>query len=315
MSAWRPGADLAVIRARAELLAASRRFFADRGILEVETPLLCSHGVSDPSIDSFALPLEGGERYLQSSPEFAMKRLLAAGSGPIYQVTRAFRRGEAGPRHNPEFSLLEWYRPGFDHHQLMAEVAELVACCIGERPWRKCSYRELFEDLLAIDPMTATDAVVEARARAHVDVGAMSGGRDLWLDLLMSHVIEPRLSGPDLVFVYDYPVTQAALAVLGTSDGQRVAHRFELYIDGVELANGYFELTDVDEQRRRFESDNAGRSTRGQPQMPVDHRLLAALASGLPACSGVALGLDRLLMLATGERDIRRVLAFGWERS
>ncbi len=141
------------------------------------------------------------------------------------------------------------------------------------------------------------------------------GARDLWLDLLMSHVIEPRLGGHDMVFVYDYPVTQAALAALGTSDGQAVAHRFELYIDGVELANGYLELTDVDEQRRRFEADNADRSIRGLPRMTADDRLLAALASGLPACSGVALGLDRLLMVATGERDIRRVLAFDWERS
>lgn len=315
MPVWRPGADLAVIRARAELLTAIRRFFADRDILEVETPLLCSYGVSDPSIDSFALSLEDSKRYLQSSPEYAMKRLLASGTGPIYQVARAFRQGEAGPRHNPEFSMLEWYRPGFDHHRLMTEVAELVVFCTGERPLRKYSYRELFEDLLAIDPMTATDAEVEALARARVEVGAMSGSRDLWLDLLISHVIEPQLTGHDMVFVYDYPPTQAALAVLGTSNGQEVAHRFELYVDGVELANGYFELTDVDEQRHRFEADNARRAALQRPQMAADDRLLAAVASGLPACSGVALGLDRLLMLATGERDIRRVLAFDWERS
>jgi lysyl-tRNA synthetase class 2 len=320
MHRWRPGADIAVLRARGELLASIRGFFADRGILEVETPLLCSHGVSDPSIASLRVPDENtgtGDqgRYLQSSPEYAMKRLLAAGSGPIYQLTRAFRGGEAGMRHNPEFSLLEWYRPGFEHHQLMEEVADLVMHCIGQRPWRKCTYRTLFMDLLGLDPFTASLEQVEAFARARVDVGDMTGNLDLWLDLVMSHLIEPQLIGAEMVFVYDYPVSQAALARTGTSGAHRVAHRFELYVDGLELANGYFELADPEEQRRRFSDDNQLRAQTGLPAVTADERLLAALASGLPDCSGVALGVDRLLMLAVGARDIRSVVTFDWSRS
>ncbi len=320
MHGWRPGADLAVIRARGELLAAIRRFFADRDVLEVETPLLCSHGVSDPAIASLLVadPSPSSRdkaRYLQSSPEYAMKRLLAAGSGPIYQLTRAFRGGEAGVRHNPEFSLLEWYRPGFEHHQLMAEVADLVMHCVGERPWRKCAYRTLFIDLLGLDPFTAALDEVEAFARTRIDVGDMTGNLDLWLDLLMSHLIEPQLAGPEMVFVYDYPVSQAALARTGKSGDQRVGHRFELYVEGLELANGYFELADTEEQRRRFSDDNQRRAQTGLPNVPPDEQLLAALASGFPDCSGVALGVDRLLMLASGARDIRSVLAFDWSRS
>ena len=309
-------ADRGQLQARAGLLALIRSFFVARDILEVDTPLLCRSGVTDSSIEP--LTVERGAsidrpRFLQSSPEYAMKRLLAAGSGAIYQLARAFRDGEAGIRHNPEFTLLEWYRPGYDHHQLMAEVAELVSACLGERPLRKFSYRQLFEQQLAIDPFTASVSDLMGLARQHIDTGIVSGDRDLWLDLLMSHVLEPQLAGLGMCFIYDYPASQAALAQVAEVDGLPVGQRFELYVDGMELANGYFELTDAAEQRRRFEQDNLRRREYGLPERPLDEHLLAALEQGLPSCSGVALGVDRLLMLVMGEPDIRNVLTFDWE--
>ncbi|MCB1690955.1 MAG: EF-P lysine aminoacylase GenX [Halioglobus sp.] len=314
---WQPAADLGVIRQRAELLSSLRRFFSDRDILEVETPLLCSSGITDPSIEPLLVSSGGAlsqPRFLQTSPEYAMKRMLAAHGQPIFQVARAFRDGEAGSRHNPEFSLLEWYRPGFGHHELMQEVAELVQACVGPRPVEKYSYRQLFLEHLDVDPHTATSAELEALARRHLDPGNLAGERDLWLDLLMSHLLEPRLGDGTFCFVYDYPVSQAALAQVVNADGVSVGQRFELYVDGVELANGYCELTDAAEQRQRFERDNALRLERGQQERPVDEYLLAALAHGLPSCSGVALGVDRLLMLMTGTSRIQDVLAFDWTR-
>jgi lysyl-tRNA synthetase class 2 len=315
---WRPSADLGQLRARAALLARIRQFFAERNVLEVETPLLAGSGVTDPAIEP--LLVERGTslsapRFLQTSPEYAMKRLLARDGEPIFQLARAFRDGEAGARHNPEFTLLEWYRPGFDHHRLMAEVAELVRHCLGERAVHKRSYRSLFSEFLALDPFTASAAELAAAARRHIDTGTLAGDRDLWLDLLMSHLIEPQLAALGMVLVYDYPASQAALSRVVEVDGFRVGQRFELYVDGLELANGYFELGDGDEQRLRFEADNARRREHGLPERPLDEHLLAALAHGLPDCSGVALGVDRLLMLATGVSDIRRVLAFDWARA
>lgn len=312
---WRPAADLAALRQRAELLTSLRRFFSERNVLEVETPLLCSSGITDPSIEPFTVSVgDTPPRYLQTSPEYAMKRLLAAYGEPVFQIARAFRAGEAGTRHNPEFSLLEWYRPGFDHHQLMDEVADLLCECLGARPIEKHSYRQLFRERLALDPFTAPVTELEDVARQHLDPGGMSGDRDLWLDLLMSHVLEPQLGIGTLCFIYDYPVSQAALARVVRAGDASVGQRFELYVDGLELANGYCELTDAVEQRQRFERDNALRLARGQDERPVDEYLLAALEHGLPSCSGVALGIDRLLMLATGAADIKDVLAFDWRR-
>jgi lysyl-tRNA synthetase class 2 len=315
---WQPTATIECIRARAALLAKLRQFFAVRGILEVETPLLCSSGITEPAIEP--LIVERGvsltqPHYLQTSPEYAMKRLLAAQGESIYQISKAFRDGEAGARHNPEFTLLEWYRPGFDHHRLMAEVADLVRLCLGERPQQKRSYRQLFLDILQIDPFTASADELQDTARLHLDTGTLSGGRDMWLDLLMSHLIEPRLADLGMCFVYDYPASQAALSQIADVEGVPVGQRFELYVDGLELANGYCELTDPAEQRLRFERDNVRRREYGRPERPLDERLLAAMEHGLPDCSGVALGVDRLLMLVTGASDIRDVLAFDWERS
>lgn len=319
MTDWRPGASRPALQARAGLLATVRAFFAERGVLEVETPLLCSRGITDPAIEPLlvggGLSVGAGPRYLQTSPEYAMKRLLAAGSGPIYQICKAFRDGESGSRHNPEFTLLEWYRPGMDQHQLMAEVAALACACLGERPWQALSYRELFRRSIGVDPFADSLATLQQAARECADPGDLSGDRDLWLDLLLTHAVEPWLARQGLVFVYDYPPSQAALARLGERDGHAVAERFELYVDGIELANGYHELADATEQRARFENDNRRREALGLPQRPLDEALLAALAVGLPDCSGVALGLDRMLLLATGETDIRRLLAFSWERS
>lgn len=315
---WQPTADIESIRERAELLARLRQFFADRTILEVETPLLCRSGITDPSIEPLIVPRGDSPeqpRFLQTSPEYAMKRLLAAFGEPIYQISKAFRDGEAGSRHNPEFSLLEWYRPGFDHHRLMDEVADLVCCCLGERPQRKYSYRTLFQERLQVDPFTATGVELETVARDHLDPGALSGARDLWLDLLMSHVLEPQLGDEEISCIYDYPTSQAALSRVVYADGVWVGQRFEVYVEGMELANGYCELTDAQEQRQRFERDNALRLERGQCERPFDERMLAALTHGVPDCSGVALGIDRLLMLVTGATDIKDVLAFDWERS
>ena len=244
-----------------------------------------------------------------------MKRLLAAYREPIFQIAKAFRAGEAGVRHNPEFSLLEWYRPGFDHHQLIAEVVELLQCCLGEYPLHTFSYRQLFREHLQLDPFTALSDELEQVARAHVDAGTLSGDRDLWLDLLMSHILEPQLGGDAIYVIYDYPASQAALARVVTCDDVQVAQRFEVYVNGMELANGYCELTDAQEQRHRFVRDNALRVARGQTERPLDERLLAALAHGLPACSGVALGVDRLLMLASGAASISAVMSFDWARS
>jgi len=315
---WQPAAGIALLRARAALLGELRRFFAERNILEVETPLLCSSGVTDPAIEpmrvdaAVSLPRA---RFLQTSPEYAMKRLLAAHGEPMFQIAKAFRDGEAGARHNPEFTLLEWYRPGFDHHQLMNEVADLVRHCLGERALCRFSYRQLFLELLALDPFTASIAELESVARSQLDPGSLCGDRDVWLDLLLSHLIEPQLVGLGMCFVYDYPASQAALSRLAPAGDVMVGQRFELYVDGMELANGYFELADPQEQRRRFAWDNERRRASGQSEQPLDEMLLAALQHGLPGCSGVALGVDRLLMLLTGNSDIREVLAFDWERA
>lgn len=313
---WRPAANLTTLRQRAELLARLRQFFAERQVLEVETPLLCRSGITDPAIEPFIVGdgLAQQTRFLQTSPEYAMKRLLAATGEPIFQISKAFRRGEAGSRHNPEFSLLEWYRPGYDHHALMMEVADLVRYSLGERPMQKYSYRQLFLERLQLDPFTTSGAELEAVARRYLDPGSLSGDRDLWLDLLMSHLLEPQLGDGAICFIYDYPASQAALARIVQVDDVWVGQRFELYVDGLELANGYCELTDAAEQRQRFEGDNDRRLARGQHVRPVDERLLAALAHGLPQCSGVALGVDRLLMLRCAAADIRDVLSFDWDR-
>jgi len=318
MSDWRPSASLDTLRLRARLLAQTRAFFHARDVWEVETPLLSQAATPDPHIHSVAVSTPAGvkARYLHSSPEFPMKRLLAAGSGSIYQICKVFREGEAGRRHNPEFTLLEWYRTGFDYHALMDEVDMLVRELVGGRllliDTQFFSYQEALQRFAGLDPLnTDVDALQDCARRHKVDVPALGDDRDAWLDLLMSHVVEPALPHDCPVFIYDYPASQAALA---RTRGE-LAERFELYLNGMELANGFHELTDADEQRRRFEAENQRRTQAGLPIMPLDEHLLAALDQGLPDCAGVALGLDRLLMLIAGQPQIAAVLAFDSERA
>ena len=321
---WRPTTSPEVLRLRAELLALVRRFFAERGVLEVETPLLSAATVPDLHLASLSLRLEApgapSRAYLQTSPEFAMKRLLAAGSGAIYQVCKAFRDGEAGRSHNPEFTILEWYRPGLDHFALMDEMDELLAAVLGTGPAERVAYGRVFERHLGIDPHRAPIADLRRAAEAcGVELaGAGPEDRDGWLQLLMSHAIEPELGRGRPSFVHDFPASQAALARVrppAEAGGVALAERFEVYARGVELANGFHELADAAEQRRRFERDLERRRDAGLPAVPIDERLLAALDAGLPDCAGVALGIDRLLMLRAGESDLRRVISFPIDRA
>lgn len=321
---WRPGASLDVLRARARLLADVRRFFAERGVLEVETPILSRAGTTDPNLESFTSHYAGpgapgGEPlFLQTSPEFFMKRLLAAGSGPVYQVGRVFRNGESGRRHNPEFTLLEWYRPGFDHHQLMDEVEQLLAGLLSlqtdGRRAERLSYAEAFQRHAGIDPHNA-DAAALAQCAADCGLRPSSdlNDRDGWLDLLLVTVVEPALGVDGLTFLYDYPASQAALARVRPGV-PALAERFEVYLHGIELANGFHELADAREQAERFAAERRLRAQRGQADVPEDRRLLEALEHGLPDCAGVAVGLDRLLMAALGADSLDQVLAFSRDR-
>ncbi len=318
-SGWRPAIDRARLRQRAAVIAAIRDFFATRDVVEVETPVLSRYGTTDPAIESFTTRYEppgGGAEtlYLQTSPEFFMKRLLAAGSGPIYQLGRVFRNGEAGRRHNPEFTLLEWYRPGFTLEDLMDEVTALVASLLPEPPARlDYRYREAFERFAGVDPFVAdTASLLDAVSDHGLDCPlSEADGHDACLDFMLSHIVEPALPRDSLVFIYDFPATQASLARIEPGS-PAVARRFEAWLGGRELANGFEELDDPDEQRRRFEHDNRLRRQRGQAQIPPDDCLLDALAAGLPECSGVALGVERLLMHLFGVDDIRQTMAFAW---
>ena len=277
MSDWRPLASIEHLKQRAELLAQARAFFAERDVIEVQTPVLAKHSVTEPDVQSIEVP---GYGYLQTSPEYQMKRLLAAGMPSCYQLGPAFRHGEQGRLHNPEFTMLEWYRLGFDHNQLMYEVADLVDALLGPKPYQRLTYE---------------DVVGKSEART----------RDA-LDLALAEACE-RLT-PGRFFITDYPADQAALARINP-DGQTAA-RFELVIDGVEIANGYWELLDAEEHRQRFKTDSEIRQQRGLPAVAVDEAFIAALEHGLPECAGVALGFDRLVMLRSSAKALSNVTAF-----
>lgn len=316
---WRPSAARARLQTRAALLAHARAFFAARGVLEVDTPLVVNAPVSDVHIHSAAVQLERGappRHYLHTSPEYAMKRLLAAGSGDIYQICHVVRGLERGRLHNPEFTLIEWYRVGFSLEHLMDEVEALVRTLLGPaaagRRGERLSYRDACHRELGLDPLCATLAELQQAAAPLGYAAPAPATRDEWLELLVGARVGPRLGRGALSFVHGYPASQAALARLDPQD-PRTAQRFELYCDGVELANGFHELTAAAEQRARFEADNVERRRRGLPEGALDERLLAALAAGLPDCAGVALGFDRTLMLATGAARIEEVLAFPTE--
>ena len=317
---WQPTATMGTLRERARLIATVRAFFAARGIWEVETPVLGQGGSTDVhlvSLSSLARTDKGQRKlWLQTSPEFHMKRLLAADSGPIFQLAKSFRDGEVGARHNIEFTMLEWYRPGFTLAQLIEETTALVEHVLPQSPGPVVyyRYRELFHRHLEVDPFTTSLVTLRALAAERGNMSAQAlaeEGRDTCLDLLMGMVIEPTLGQQELSVVVDYPASQAALARRHQdADGEWVASRFELYLNGIELANGYDELTDAEEQRQRFDADNAERRRLGLPEVDVDAHLLAALEQGLPASSGVALGLDRLIQLALGKARLEEVLAF-----
>jgi lysyl-tRNA synthetase class 2 len=313
-SDWRPTASAAALQLRARLLARTRAFFAARGVLEVETPVLGTSTAADPHIESLESSVCGSPRFLQTSPELFMKRLLAAGSGPIYQIGKVFRDGEVGARHNPEFTLLEWYRPGLDHHGLMDEVDELLQETLGCEPATRESYAEAFERRTGVDPHRVGSAELRSRAEAlgfHA-VSSSRFSREDWLHLLMAEAVEPHLGIERPHFLHDFPLELKALARVrkGSGNDADVAERFEVFFRGLELANGYHELTDPSEQRQRFLADLESRRTLGRSEVPVDERLIAALERGLPPCSGVALGFDRLVMIAANARSIREVLSF-----
>lgn len=306
------------------MLAELRAFFAEREVLEVETPLLSAEAALDPHLDSLDCEVEApglAKRrvYLQTSPELSMKRLLAAGSGSIYQICKAFRGGERGRWHNPEFTILEWYRVGWDHHQLMREVASLIETLLAESRRLEAAVFETYAELMkrhgGVDPHdTPTPALRLAVERASSAEEAAGLNRDDLLSRLFVERVEPRLASDRVTVVFDYPASQAAMARLNAAD-PRTAERFEAFVGNIELANGYGELRDPVEQRLRLEHDLAFRREAGRPQPPMPARFLAALEAGLPHCSGVALGFDRLLALDLEARQIDELIAFPIERA
>ncbi|GAB3331758.1 EF-P lysine aminoacylase EpmA [Marilutibacter aestuarii] len=325
---WRPAASFETLRLRARLNACIRDFFADRGVTEVETPVMSMAGNTDPNIASFSLDFSGRtdgaprRRWLRTSPEFPLKRLLAAGFGDCYELGRVFRDGEAGGRHNPEFTMLEWYRLGWDHRRLVGETASLVQAALAlvgrSAELVEVDYHDLYRRELGIDPAQASiPQMRSALGDVEIDPGGLT--RDDWLDLLMTHRLQPGFPRDRLLAVVDYPASQSALARIrasgGANPGVAVAERFELYLGPLELANGYHELADAREQGARFLNDGRVREARGQDAPPIDDRLLAGLRAGLPDCAGVALGIDRLLMAMLGSDRIADVLAFDFSRA
>ncbi|WP_114241023.1 EF-P lysine aminoacylase EpmA [Dyella sp. C9] len=302
---------------RARVYALIRSFFAERNVLEVETPILSAAGNTDPNIESFSTRFSGHvdagspERWMRTSPEYPLKRLLASGVGDCYELGRVFRNGEAGGRHNPEFSMLEWYRVGWDHHRLMEETIALVEAAlamVGRRAevWVE-GYRQLFIDELGIDPAhSPIEELQAAMGDSYVNPDGLT--RDDWLDLLITHRLQPTFPSNRITVIHDYPASQCALAKVRRGDPP-IAERFEVYLGRYELANGYHELNDAAEQRQRFERDNAVRRSRGQREVPIDERLLEVL-DAMPDCAGVAMGIERLLMCLVGTDAIADVLSF-----
>lgn len=325
LNAWSPTCPIEHLRLRAQMLAKIRRFFAERSVLEVETPLL-SHAIgTDPQLEFFTttyhLPPRQQTLFLQTSPEFAMKRLLAAGSGSIYQIGKAFRNGESGRFHNPEFTLLEWYRVGFSLPQLMDEIADLsVVLFDGDHALdasQRFSYHDIFHRHTGLNPLEFSyqDYCAYAQQQQLSEAVAIcQQDHALWLDFLFSHKVQPHLGANALCMIYGYPACQSSLARIN-ADNPLMTDRVEIFINGIELGNGFYELTDAEEQNRRFEAEMAVRQQRKLPAVAKDQRLLAALDAGLPESSGIAIGLDRLLMVLTQSPSIDDVLAFPVERA
>ncbi len=319
---WKPSTTIINLLKRAVILTKIRHFFANRGVLEVETPILSQATVTDVNLCPFQtlLMMPGGEKsitlYMITSPEYHMKRLLAAGSGSIYQLGRSFRNEENGRYHNPEFTMLEWYRPHYDMHQLMDEVNDLLQQVLDCASAEKLSYQKLFLSYLDIDPLSAEKKqLCEVAIKLNLNnLADVKEDHATLLQLLFAIGIEPYIGHDKPVFVYDFPANQSALAKIKTQD-HRVAERFEVYFRGIELANGFCELTDVEEQRQRFDQDNLNRIRCGLPQQKIDKNFLDAMKHGIPTCSGVALGIDRLVMLAIGANSLSDVIAFPISRA
>ncbi|WP_371186928.1 elongation factor P--(R)-beta-lysine ligase [Thalassotalea maritima] len=325
MQNWQPNASIESLRERANILATIRRFFAERNVMEVDTPLLSSATVTDIHLQSFATTLEADqtannqnlELFLQTSPEFAMKRLLAAGSGCIYQMGKAFRHELAGRHHNPEFTMLEWYRVGYDDKQLMAEMDQLLQAVLACEPAQMMSYQQAFKRYVGIDPLTAQIEQLKAKLLSlgcGDDWLQQENNIDTLLQFMFAEYVETSIGKQRPCFIYHFPASQAALAKIDNDD-PRVARRFEVYFKGIELANGFDELQDASEQRKRFVDDNKVRVSMGLPSKPIDENLLAALQHGLPQCAGVALGVDRLIMLALNKPHLSDVLSFDVNRA
>lgn len=313
---WRPTATLENIKARSALYQQIRAFFNERNVVEVETPTLVSSGVSEPHIANIEVTSEHSSgylntsMYLQSSPEYAMKRLLAAGMGDCFQLSKVFRNDELSSRHNVEFSMLEWYRIGMTDQDLMLELESLMQLFFPEAEPVYLSYQEAILQFANLDPLNTQAGEIEHVLAQHgIDYDVVHGNKAALLDLLMACVIEPSFNKDRLTFVHSFPREQAALAKICEHD-RRLAHRFELYFGGLELANGYWELQNAQEQRVRFEVDNQKREALGFQNIAIDEKFMSALKCGLPNCAGVALGLDRVLMLAVGAQSIRDVLTF-----
>ncbi|CAK4069929.1 elongation factor P--(R)-beta-lysine ligase [Vibrio sp. 16] len=319
---WQPTASVEQLRQRAHLLNQIRQFFLERDVLEVDTPAMSHATVTDVHLHTFQTEFvgpgyaDGSKLYFMTSPEFHMKRLLAAGSGCIYQINKAFRNEENGRYHNPEFTMLEWYRVGFDHHQLMDEMDDLLQLVLKCGAAERMTYQQAFMDVLGVCPLEGSmqELKVVAAKLGLSDIAEPEDDRDTLLQLLFSIGVEAKIGQKTPAFVYDFPASQAALAKINRQD-PRVADRFELYFKGIELANGFHELDNPKEQLKRFEQDNAKRVEMGLEPQPIDHNLIAALESGLPECAGVALGVDRLIMLAIGCDHIDQVTAFPFPRA
>ncbi|TYK66967.1 elongation factor P--(R)-beta-lysine ligase [Colwellia echini] len=318
---WKTSMSWQNAQKRAEVISTVREFFADRHVLEVETPALSQGTITDVHLDALSCQYNfladssdqhSDTLFLQTSPEFHMKRLLASGYGCIYQIAKAFRHEEAGRHHNPEFTMLEWYRIGFNQFDLMSEVSELLKGVLGCNEPLFTSYQDVFINTVSVDPLTASFDELSDVLSAHNKLDdwlVESKDADLLLQFIFTELIEPTFGIEQPQFIYNFPIAQASLAKVSTQDS-RVAERFECYYQGIELANGFNELTDADEQLKRFAADNQKRLTQGLEQRPIDNNFIAALQHGLPQCSGVALGIDRLIMLALGEKHISTVQSF-----
>jgi len=322
IASWLPTAPIANLLKRAAVIAQVRQFFSDRGLLEVETPSMSQATVTDIHLFPFQThyvgpgAAQGLSLYLMTSPEYHMKRLLAAGSGPIFQIGRSFRNEESGRHHNPEFTMLEWYRPYYDMYRLMNEVDDLLQQILDCGSAETVSYQQVFIRHIGVDPLSADKAqLCDAAIKLNLgDIASNEDDRDTLLQLLFAMGVEPNIGRDKPTFVYNFPATQAALAEISTED-HRVADRFEAYFKGIELANGFRELSDATEQRQRFNQDNRKRAALNLPQQPIDENLLSALEHGIPACSGVALGVDRLVMLALKADSLAEVIAFPVDRA